>query len=129
MAVKIVSCDLLSLLLRLRHLVLWSITSDQISLIIEGASGGGTNVLVLKVHISHIMVDDVDALDAMAIDSGVAFVHYGADFIPQIKSRYKSFEDVFFNKVKDELIDAREHPFVAGGVALIASLLLMQGMD
>ncbi|KAF5930106.1 hypothetical protein HYC85_030979 [Camellia sinensis] len=49
------------------------------------------------------------------------------DFIPQIKSRYKSFEDVFFNKVKDELIDAREHPFVAGGVALIASLLLMQG--
>lgn len=49
------------------------------------------------------------------------------DFMPQIKSRYKSFEDVFFNKVKDELIDAREHPFVAGGVALIASLLLMQG--
>ncbi|PSR90283.1 Meiotic coiled-coil protein [Actinidia chinensis var. chinensis] len=48
------------------------------------------------------------------------------DFIPQIKSQYITFEDAFFNRVKGELMDAREHPLVAGGVAVTVSLLLMR---
>ncbi|XP_022857218.1 uncharacterized protein LOC111378275 [Olea europaea var. sylvestris] len=49
------------------------------------------------------------------------------DFIPQIRSRYKTHEEAFFHKAKDELNRAREHPAVAGGVAVTAALLLMRG--
>ncbi|KAL2487662.1 hypothetical protein Fot_40954 [Forsythia ovata] len=49
------------------------------------------------------------------------------DFIPQIKSRYKTHEEAFFHKAKDELLRAREHPAVAGGVTVTAALLLMRG--
>ncbi|XP_052192324.1 RGS1-HXK1-interacting protein 1 [Diospyros lotus] len=49
------------------------------------------------------------------------------DFFPKIKSHYNAFEDAFFSKVKAELIGAREHPFVAGGVAITTSILLMRG--
>ncbi|XP_058198127.1 RGS1-HXK1-interacting protein 1 isoform X2 [Rhododendron vialii] len=49
------------------------------------------------------------------------------DFIPEIGSHYRTYEDAFFSRVKDGLMDAKEHPFVAGGVAVIASLLLMRG--
>ncbi|KAK9273578.1 hypothetical protein L1049_018388 [Liquidambar formosana] len=49
------------------------------------------------------------------------------DFIPHMKSQYITYEDAFFKKVKDELMSAREHPAVAGGVAIAAGLLLMRG--
>ncbi|KAL2470050.1 Uncharacterized conserved protein UCP022280 [Abeliophyllum distichum] len=49
------------------------------------------------------------------------------DFIPQIKSRYKTHEEAFFHKAKVELLRVREHPAVAGGVAVTAALLLMRG--
>ncbi|KAI8526440.1 hypothetical protein RHMOL_Rhmol13G0307500 [Rhododendron molle] len=49
------------------------------------------------------------------------------DFIPEIGSHYRTYEDAFFSRVKDGLMDAKEHPFVAGGVAVTASLLLMRG--
>ncbi|KAE9462355.1 hypothetical protein C3L33_05732, partial [Rhododendron williamsianum] len=49
------------------------------------------------------------------------------DFIPEIGSHYRTYEVAFFSRVKDGLMDAKEHPFVAGGVAVTASLLLMRG--
>ncbi|XP_058079321.1 RGS1-HXK1-interacting protein 1 [Magnolia sinica] len=49
------------------------------------------------------------------------------DFIPQAKSQYKTYEDIFFKKLKGELMSAREHPIAAGGVAVATGLLLMRG--
>ncbi|PIN02919.1 hypothetical protein CDL12_24569 [Handroanthus impetiginosus] len=49
------------------------------------------------------------------------------DFIPQIGTRYRYYEEAFFHKVKDELMNLREHPAVAGGIAITACLLLMRG--
>lgn len=49
------------------------------------------------------------------------------DFIPHMKSQYRTYEDAFFKKVKDELMSAREHPAVAVGVAVTAGLILMRG--
>ncbi|XP_043693463.1 RGS1-HXK1-interacting protein 1 [Telopea speciosissima] len=54
-------------------------------------------------------------------------LHELQDFIPQLKSHYKAYEDAFFKKIKDELMSTREHPAVAGGVAVMAGLLLMRG--
>ncbi|KAG8371781.1 hypothetical protein BUALT_Bualt13G0123900 [Buddleja alternifolia] len=50
-----------------------------------------------------------------------------SDFIPQIGARYTYYEDAFVHKVKDELVNLREHPALAGGVAVTAALLLMRG--
>ncbi|KAL9662506.1 hypothetical protein QQ045_027339 [Rhodiola kirilowii] len=49
------------------------------------------------------------------------------DFIPQMKSQYKLYEDAFFTKVKDEVNTVKEHPGMVGGVALTAALLMMRG--
>ncbi|XP_059628709.1 RGS1-HXK1-interacting protein 1 [Cornus florida] len=49
------------------------------------------------------------------------------DFIPQIGPKYRAYEVAFFKKVKDEYTIAREHPAVAGGVAVTAAFLLMRG--
>ncbi|KAM7522790.1 hypothetical protein LguiA_012692 [Lonicera macranthoides] len=49
------------------------------------------------------------------------------DFIPQVSVQYKTYEDAFFKKIKDELLSAREHPAVAGGIVVTAALLLMRG--
>ncbi|KAK6145032.1 hypothetical protein DH2020_021852 [Rehmannia glutinosa] len=49
------------------------------------------------------------------------------DIAPQIGIRYRYYEDAFVHKVKDELVKAREHPALAGGVAVTACLLLMRG--
>ncbi|KAL6966208.1 RGS1-HXK1-interacting protein 1 [Sarracenia purpurea var. burkii] len=49
------------------------------------------------------------------------------DFIPQMKSQYRYFEDAFFNRLKGELVVAIEHPLVSGGVVVASSLLLMRG--
>ncbi|XP_068660534.1 RGS1-HXK1-interacting protein 1-like [Aristolochia californica] len=47
--------------------------------------------------------------------------------IPQLKTHYKTYEDGFVNKVKDELMNAREHPVFACGMAVTTALLLMRG--
>ncbi|CAA0829035.1 Uncharacterised conserved protein UCP022280 [Striga hermonthica] len=49
------------------------------------------------------------------------------DFVPQIGSRYRHYEEAFFTKVKDELVKAREQPALVGGVAITAGLLLLRG--
>ncbi|XAR59905.1 hypothetical protein NMG60_11033078 [Bertholletia excelsa] len=49
------------------------------------------------------------------------------ELIPQAKSNYKTLEDAFVSKVKDELTDAREHPIMAAGVAVTAIFVLMRG--
>lgn len=48
------------------------------------------------------------------------------DVIPQIGARYRNYEEAIFHKVKDELMNLREHPALAGGVAASA-ILLMRG--
>ncbi|XP_022988252.1 uncharacterized protein LOC111485561 [Cucurbita maxima] len=49
------------------------------------------------------------------------------DFVPQAASQFKTHEDAFFRKVKDEFMIAREHPAATIGVALSAALLVMRG--
>lgn len=49
------------------------------------------------------------------------------DFMPKIKAQYTTYEEVFFTKIKDELVTAREHPAMAGGIGIAAGLLLMRG--
>ncbi|KAK4492231.1 hypothetical protein RD792_003031 [Penstemon davidsonii] len=49
------------------------------------------------------------------------------DSVPQIETHYRSYEEAFFRKIKDELVKLRDHPAVAGGVAVTAALLLMRG--
>ncbi|KAK3024041.1 hypothetical protein RJ639_042952, partial [Escallonia herrerae] len=49
------------------------------------------------------------------------------DFIPYLKAQYRTYENAFFKKVKDELVTAGEHPALAGGIAVTAGLLLMRG--
>ncbi|KAJ8529027.1 hypothetical protein K7X08_035862 [Anisodus acutangulus] len=49
------------------------------------------------------------------------------DFTPKIKAQYRTYEEVFFRKIKDELVTAREHPAMAGGIGIAAGLLLMRG--
>ncbi|MCD9646674.1 RGS1-HXK1-interacting protein 1 [Datura stramonium] len=49
------------------------------------------------------------------------------DFMPKIKAQYRTYEEVFFRKIKDELVTAREHPAMAGGIGIAAGLLLMRG--
>ncbi|MQM08961.1 hypothetical protein Taro_041823 [Colocasia esculenta] len=51
----------------------------------------------------------------------------GPAFLPEIRSQYQVYEDVFFKKIKDELLIVREQPTLACGVAIAASLLLMRG--
>ncbi|KAI3996515.1 hypothetical protein MKX01_001353 [Papaver californicum] len=49
------------------------------------------------------------------------------DFLPQLKSQYRAYEDAFFTKFKEELMSAKENPAVASGVAVAAGLLLLRG--
>ncbi|KAF2314578.1 hypothetical protein GH714_027750 [Hevea brasiliensis] len=49
------------------------------------------------------------------------------DYVPQAISQFKTYEDSFFNRIKGELMSAREHPVEAVGVAVTAGLLLMRG--
>lgn len=69
-----------------------------------------------------------------AIRSARSFQHNSStylqtlqDFVLHGVSQYKTYEDAFFSKVKDELVSAREHPAAATGVALTAGLLFMRG--
>ncbi|KAL1565697.1 RGS1-HXK1-interacting protein 1 [Salvia divinorum] len=49
------------------------------------------------------------------------------EFVPQIGTRYRYYEEAFFAKVKDELVSLREHPALTAGVAVTSCLLLMRG--
>ncbi|XP_031121393.1 RGS1-HXK1-interacting protein 1 [Ipomoea triloba] len=49
------------------------------------------------------------------------------DFLPQLSSQYKAYEDAFVQKVKDEVEIAREHPVVVGGIAVATGLIFMRG--
>ncbi|KAD5508814.1 hypothetical protein E3N88_16517 [Mikania micrantha] len=49
------------------------------------------------------------------------------DHVLQYTSQYKSYEDLVFSKVKDQIKVAREHSTLSAGVAITAGLLLMRG--
>ncbi|XWS71071.1 hypothetical protein CRYUN_Cryun03dG0105500 [Craigia yunnanensis] len=49
------------------------------------------------------------------------------DFLPQAFSHYKSSEDAFFNKLKEGLMSAKDHPGAAIGITITSALLLMPG--
>ncbi|KDP30630.1 hypothetical protein JCGZ_16195 [Jatropha curcas] len=49
------------------------------------------------------------------------------DHLPRAVSQFKTYEDAFVNKIKEELMSAREHPVETVGVAVTAGLLLMRG--
>ncbi|KAM3376237.1 RGS1-HXK1-interacting protein 1 isoform X1 [Capsicum galapagoense] len=53
--------------------------------------------------------------------------HLSKDFMPKIKAEYRTYEEVFFRRIKDELVTASEHPAMAGGIGIAAALLLMRG--
>ncbi|XP_020211802.1 RGS1-HXK1-interacting protein 1 [Cajanus cajan] len=48
------------------------------------------------------------------------------DFLPEAVSQYRTYEDAFFNKVKDGLLTAKEYPALGAGLAISAALLAMR---
>ncbi|TKY58950.1 hypothetical protein E2542_SST16025 [Spatholobus suberectus] len=48
------------------------------------------------------------------------------NFLPEAVSQYRTYEDAFFNKVKDGLMTAKEHPALCAGLAISAALLAMR---
>ncbi|KAJ1414064.1 hypothetical protein SESBI_19142 [Sesbania bispinosa] len=48
------------------------------------------------------------------------------NFLPEAVSQYRTYEDAFFNKVKDGLMVAREHPALGVGFAVSAAFLVMR---
>lgn len=48
------------------------------------------------------------------------------NFLPKAVSQYRTYEDAFFNKVKDGLIVAKEHQALGVGFAVSAALLAMR---
>ncbi|GAU28925.1 hypothetical protein TSUD_59360 [Trifolium subterraneum] len=50
------------------------------------------------------------------------------NFLPEAVSHYRTYEDAFFNKVKDGLMVARENPAIGVGFAVSAALLVMRGI-
>ncbi|XP_057956280.1 RGS1-HXK1-interacting protein 1 [Malania oleifera] len=80
------------------------------------------------------IAEDLQRTTHSAIHSARSFRHNSSthlqtlqDYVLHLKSQYKMYEDAFFEKVKGELMSAREHPLAAGGVAVTAGLLLMRG--
>ncbi|XP_076948025.1 RGS1-HXK1-interacting protein 1-like [Bidens hawaiensis] len=49
------------------------------------------------------------------------------DHVLQYTSQYKTYEDLVFSKIKDQVKVAREHSTLSAGVAITAGLLLMRG--
>ncbi|GAA0139182.1 hypothetical protein LIER_00783 [Lithospermum erythrorhizon] len=49
------------------------------------------------------------------------------DFLPQVRSQYKIYEDAFFQKVKEEVAVAKENPATTAGIAIASGLLLLRG--
>nr|XP_043640208.1 RGS1-HXK1-interacting protein 1 [Erigeron canadensis] len=49
------------------------------------------------------------------------------DHVLQYTALYRSYEDLAFNKIKEQITVAREHPELSAGIAVTAGLLLMRG--
>lgn len=49
------------------------------------------------------------------------------DHVPEAISKFNSYENTFFSKVKEELLTAKDHPAAAIGLTLTAGLFLMRG--
>ncbi|KAK4608186.1 hypothetical protein RGQ29_001833 [Quercus rubra] len=49
------------------------------------------------------------------------------DFVPHALSQYRSYEDAFISKIKDEVMRVREHPAEAAGIALTSAFILLPG--
>lgn len=49
------------------------------------------------------------------------------DHVPEAISKFNSYENTFFSKVKEELLTAKDHPAAAIGLTLAAGLFLMRG--
>nr|XP_023903535.1 uncharacterized protein LOC112015366 isoform X2 [Quercus suber] len=49
------------------------------------------------------------------------------DFVPHALSQYRSYEDAFVSKIKDEVMRVREHPAEAAGIALTSAFILLPG--
>ncbi|KAJ0263243.1 RGS1-HXK1-interacting protein 1 [Hirschfeldia incana] len=49
------------------------------------------------------------------------------DFIPHGLNHYKTYENAFFSKVTEGLINAKEHPAASAGIGLAAGLVLLRG--
>lgn len=49
------------------------------------------------------------------------------DHVLQYTAQYRSYEDLVFNKIKDQITIAREHPTMSAGIAITAGLILMRG--
>lgn len=49
------------------------------------------------------------------------------DHVPEAISKFNSYENTFFSKVKEELLNAKDHPAAAIGLTLTAGLFLMRG--
>lgn len=46
--------------------------------------------------------------------------------LPEVVSQYRTYEDAFFNKFKDGLMIAKDHPALGAGLAISAALLAMR---
>ncbi|KAI5600074.1 hypothetical protein BDE02_01G001400 [Populus trichocarpa] len=69
-----------------------------------------------------------------AIRSALSFQQYSSshlrsfqDHVPEAISKFNSYENTFFSKVKEELLTAKDHPAAAIGLTLTAGLFLMRG--
>nr|XP_007157828.1 hypothetical protein PHAVU_002G101500g [Phaseolus vulgaris]ESW29822.1 hypothetical protein PHAVU_002G101500g [Phaseolus vulgaris] len=52
--------------------------------------------------------------------------HAFQNSLPEAASQYRTYEDAFFNKVKDGLMIVKENPALGAGVAISAALLVMR---
>nr|KAJ0214874.1 hypothetical protein LSAT_V11C300129890 [Lactuca sativa] len=48
------------------------------------------------------------------------------DHVVQYTAQYRSYEDLVFSKIKDQLTIVREHPTLSAGIAITAALLFMR---
>ncbi|KAK9224284.1 hypothetical protein WN943_009317 [Citrus x changshan-huyou] len=100
---------------------------------VAAASAATTRTKDAKEWVEDLQRSVIQSKDS-AIRSARSFQHNSStylqtlqDFVLHGVSQYKTYEDAFFSKVKDELVSAREHPAAATGVALTAGLLFMRG--
>ncbi|KAF9688565.1 hypothetical protein SADUNF_Sadunf01G0001600 [Salix dunnii] len=49
------------------------------------------------------------------------------DHVPEAISKFNSYENAFFSKIKEELLTVKDHPAAAIGLTLTAGLFLMRG--
>nr|KAJ0196399.1 hypothetical protein LSAT_V11C700344690 [Lactuca sativa] len=52
-----------------------------------------------------------------------------ADHVVQYTTQYRSYEDLVFSKIKDQLTIIREHPTLSVGIAITTALLLMRAKE